>query len=95
MNRIDFMSPDDVPSPKSIEKLLIDEKEKCVIEILEIIEGHVPNREDVPKYGKIVKKSDNEEILYWRGKPVMVMKWTMETIGIKTTIKMEKLWLSL
>jgi len=88
MNRVDFSffsdgDEDSIPvfkKPVTVAEQVIAYKERAIITVLEELENRVPSQTEVQKYGEIRRyEGDNKEVLYWRGKPALLMKWFMKT----------------
>lgn len=81
----DFLPPDEDPRysiklnlSNDIVDFIIKQKDRMMISVLEVIEGHVPNMDDIKKYGAIRIDEHNNQIEYlmWRGQPVLVLQVT-------------------
>lgn len=82
----DFM-PQDNPGPirfnANIEGAvteLIKQKDRLLFQVLEVIEGKVPNADDVIKHASIKRFPNNstKEMVYWKGQPVLLINTIKE-----------------
>lgn len=59
---------------------LIKQKDRLMFQVLEVIEGKVPNADDVMKHGSIRRFPEDatKEMVYWKGQPVLLLNTIKE-----------------
>jgi hypothetical protein len=90
MKDVDFFdnNPEEIPifkKPQNIKESLVARKEKAIVGIIEKIEGKMVTNEEAAVHGMIRPLTDRSEMFYWKGNPVLLMRWWIVGKNLKFT----------
>lgn len=80
MKRIDFMNFDEgepfKPEIDSAQRRMQKERERAIVEAVEVVEGRVCRLDEFAKFGLIKQSNDIYEIFVWRSQPLLIFRYS-------------------